>query len=168
MGDRHLLTELSNELAATVDSIAPSVVQVRGQRRPASGLVYARSVILTTLGAMGGEEDVEVTSHDGRSTKAELVGWDPASIWPKTEHPLGRSIPGQARVQSSCTANAGSRSIPQIPGENNSGYFSKKGPLLQRAKSPMSVVISEHRLPRARRSINPPTDPLCLLQQRAG
>ncbi len=72
-----MLKELSNELADTVAATAPSVVQVHGQQRPASGLVYAGAVVVSTLGAMGSEDGLCVRTPDGRAIEAELVGWDP-------------------------------------------------------------------------------------------
>ena len=78
--DGPMLKELSNQLADAVASASPSVVQVHGRRRPASGLVFAPSVVVTTLGAIGSEEEgVKVRPHEGDATGAELVGWDPAT-----------------------------------------------------------------------------------------
>lgn len=74
-----LLTSFSTELADTVAAAAPSVVQVQGRRRPASGLVYADNVVLTTVRALGREDDLRVRRHDGRALDAELAGWDPTT-----------------------------------------------------------------------------------------
>lgn len=74
-----MLTQFSDQLAAAVAAAAPSVVQVHGRRRPASGLVYAGNVIVTTMQAIGREEGLEVRQHDGRASEAELVTWDPAT-----------------------------------------------------------------------------------------
>ncbi len=74
-----MLTELSNEMADAVAAAAPSVVQVRGHRRPASGLVYADAVVVTTMRAIGREDGLGVRRHDGALFEAELAGWDPAS-----------------------------------------------------------------------------------------
>jgi S1-C subfamily serine protease len=73
------LVELSSQLAHIVESIAPSVVQVRGSARPASGIAYARNVVLTTTGALGRDEDLLVRPPGGGSVKVELAGWDPAT-----------------------------------------------------------------------------------------
>ena len=73
------LTAFSNQLADTVDRTAPSVVQVQGRRRPASGLVYADDVVLTTVRALGREDGLHVRRHDGATLDAELAGWDPAT-----------------------------------------------------------------------------------------
>jgi len=66
-------------MADTVEAIAPSVVQVQGRRRPASGVVYASDVVLTTVRALGREDGLHVRTGDGRTLDAELAGWDPAT-----------------------------------------------------------------------------------------
>jgi S1-C subfamily serine protease len=73
------LAAFSNQLADAVAAIAPSVVQVQGRRRPASGLVYATDVVLATARALGREDGLHVRTHDGRTVDAELAGWDPAT-----------------------------------------------------------------------------------------
>src|SRR5258708_15021872 len=81
--DRHmtndLLTTFSNQLADAVSAATPSVVQVQGRRRPASGLVYADNVVLTTVRALGREDDLHVRRDDGVTLDAELAGWDPTT-----------------------------------------------------------------------------------------
>jgi S1-C subfamily serine protease len=74
-----MITELSNELADAVAAAAPSVVQVVGRRRPASGLVYANDTVLTTMSAIRREDGLQVRRDDGRTFDAVLVGWDPAT-----------------------------------------------------------------------------------------
>src|SRR5262245_57605092 len=74
-----MLTQLSNELADVVAKAAPSVVQVLGRRRPATGLVYADEVVLTTMRALGREEGLRVRRHDGQVLDAEFAGWDVAT-----------------------------------------------------------------------------------------
>src|SRR5437660_11517950 len=73
------LASISNQLADAVAAVAPSVVQVQGRRRPASGVVYATDVVLTTVRALGREDGLHVRTHDGRTLDAELAGWDPAT-----------------------------------------------------------------------------------------
>jgi S1-C subfamily serine protease len=73
------LTVLSNAMADAVAAAAPGVVQVHGRRRPASGLVYADGVVVTTMRALGGEDDLHVRRTDGRPFDASLVGWDPTT-----------------------------------------------------------------------------------------
>ena len=74
-----MLTEFSNQLADVVAAAAPSVVQVQGGRRPASGLMYGDGVVVTTTRALGRENGLRVRQHDGRAVDAELAGWDPAT-----------------------------------------------------------------------------------------
>jgi S1-C subfamily serine protease len=74
-----LLTTFSDQLADAVSAASPSVVQVQGRRRPASGLVYADNVVLTTVRALGREDGLHVRRDDGRTLDAELAGWDPTT-----------------------------------------------------------------------------------------
>lgn len=74
-----ILSSFSTQLADVAANAAPSVVQVQGRRRPASGLVYADGVVLTTVRALGREDGVRVCRHDGAVLDAELAGWDPAT-----------------------------------------------------------------------------------------
>jgi S1-C subfamily serine protease len=74
-----MLTQLSNQLADIVAKAAPSIVQVQGRRRPATGLVYAEDVVLTTMRALGREDGVRVRRHDGEILDAEFAGWDVAT-----------------------------------------------------------------------------------------
>jgi len=62
-----LLSNFSNQLADAVATASPSVVQVQGRRRPASGLVYADGVVLTTVRALGREDGLHVRRHDGQA-----------------------------------------------------------------------------------------------------
>src|SRR5499427_10674354 len=79
MTNADLLSSFSNQLADAVDSAARSVVQVQGRRRPASGLVYADDVVLTTARALGREDGLHVRRDDGATLDAELAGWDPTT-----------------------------------------------------------------------------------------
>lgn len=74
-----LLSTFSNQLADTVSAASPAVVQVQGRRRPASGLVYADNVVLTTVRALGREDGLHVRRNDGQTLDAELAGWDPTT-----------------------------------------------------------------------------------------
>src|SRR5213083_556463 len=74
-----LLSTFSNQLADAVAATAPSVVQVQGRRRPASGLVYAENVVLTTVRALGREDGLRVRRQNGETLDAELAGWDPTT-----------------------------------------------------------------------------------------
>jgi len=75
----HVLTDFSTHLADVVAAAAPSVVQVHGRRRPASGVVYSEDVVLTTARALGSSDRLGVRTDDGRALDAELAGWDPAT-----------------------------------------------------------------------------------------
>ena len=74
-----LLTTFSNALADAVAAAAPSVVQVQGAGAPASGLISADDVVVTTVRALGREDGLHVRRHDGVTLDAELSGWDPAT-----------------------------------------------------------------------------------------
>jgi S1-C subfamily serine protease len=79
MNGESIVTTLSNHFADIVTAAAPSVVQVQGRRRPASGVVYAPNIVVTTARALGREDGLRIRRHDGASFDAELVGWDPAT-----------------------------------------------------------------------------------------
>jgi serine protease Do len=66
-------------MADAIASVAPSVVQVQGRARPATGIVCAPDAVLTTIRALGRDDGLHVTTHDNRTLDAELAGWDPAS-----------------------------------------------------------------------------------------
>src|SRR5579871_6950638 len=69
----------SNRCAAAIASAASSVVQVRARRRPASGVVFAPGLVVTTARALGREDGVHVRGAEGAAIEAELAGWDPAT-----------------------------------------------------------------------------------------
>src|SRR5262245_49731166 len=71
-----LLSSFSNLLADAVANAAPSVVQVQGRGRPASGLVYADDIVVTTARALGREDDLHVRPDGGATLDAELAGYD--------------------------------------------------------------------------------------------
>jgi S1-C subfamily serine protease len=73
------LVALSNHMADLVAAMGPSVVQVHGRRRPASGIAFSSEAIVTTTRALGREDGLRITTHDGRTIDAELAGWDPAT-----------------------------------------------------------------------------------------
>ena len=73
-----MLTDFSNELADAAAKAAPSVIQVQGRRQPASGVIYATGVVVTTTRALRREDKLHVRS-DGDPVEAELAGWDPAT-----------------------------------------------------------------------------------------
>jgi S1-C subfamily serine protease len=66
-------------LADVSAKAAPSVVQVHGRRQPASGVVYAPGVVVTTTRALRREDRLHVRGSEGDAVEAELAGWDPAT-----------------------------------------------------------------------------------------
>ena len=74
-----MLNQLSDQIADLVARVAPSVVQVQGNSRPATGLAYAADVVITTARALGRDEHPHVRRADGTVIDAELAGWDPAT-----------------------------------------------------------------------------------------
>jgi serine protease Do len=73
------LLAFSNGLADAVSSAESSVVQVRGRRRPASGVVFSPEMVLTTTRALGQEDGLRVRRGDGHDVAGEVAGWDPAT-----------------------------------------------------------------------------------------
>ena len=75
------LEALSKDLADGIAATAPSVVQVFGTRRPASGIVHGPDTLITTARAVGREDGlrVRVNGQDDEGMEAELAGWDPAT-----------------------------------------------------------------------------------------
>src|SRR5581483_3584604 len=69
----------SNQCADAIASAASSVVQVRARRRPASGVVFAPGLVVTTARARGREDGVQVRGAEGAAIEAEVAGWDPAT-----------------------------------------------------------------------------------------
>ena len=74
-----MLADISNQIADAAASAARSVVQVQGRHRPASGVVYATGVVVTTIQALGREDGLRVRGEDGNAVDAELAGWDPTT-----------------------------------------------------------------------------------------
>jgi len=73
------LVAFSDALADAVAAAAPSVVQVQGGRRPASGVLYAEDVVITMVRTLNGEDGLHVRTGDGTTLDAELAGWDPTT-----------------------------------------------------------------------------------------
>jgi S1-C subfamily serine protease len=76
-----ILETFSNELADLVTGAAPSVVQVLGARRPASGVVHGADTVITTARALGREDGLRVRlpGSGDAGIDADLGGWDPAT-----------------------------------------------------------------------------------------
>jgi S1-C subfamily serine protease len=103
-----MLTQFSNQLADAVAAVAPSVVQVHGRRRPASGLVYSEGVVVTTMRAVGREDGLRVRTHAGDTLEATLAGWDPTTSLAMLSVP-GLTAP--AFTPSSTAARVGSLAL---------------------------------------------------------
>jgi S1-C subfamily serine protease len=82
-GDDELLDSYSKTIAAVVNRVTPTVVNIRvlsGERGPGggSGFIIARDgFILTNSHVVHGARELEVTLHDSRVFPARLVGTDP-------------------------------------------------------------------------------------------
>ena len=76
-----VLQNLSNDLAATVAAVGPSIVRVEARRRlPASGIVWsADGVIVTAYHVVEQDEQIKVGLADGQTVSASLVGRDPTT-----------------------------------------------------------------------------------------
>ena len=82
-GDGLLLDAYSQTVAAVVNRVAPSVVNIRvlaGEKGPGSGsgfFITPDGFILTNSHVVRGARELEVTLHDARVFPARLVGADP-------------------------------------------------------------------------------------------
>ncbi|HEY3108891.1 MAG TPA: trypsin-like peptidase domain-containing protein [Chloroflexota bacterium] len=81
MAGQGLLAQLSDELAAAVETAGRSIVRVNGRRRQAaSGLVWAADgLIVTADHVIEREEDLTVALPDGKEVKATIAGRDPGT-----------------------------------------------------------------------------------------
>jgi serine protease Do len=74
------LIDFSNELAGIVQKLSPFVVSVGARRRyPSSGLLWAPNVVVTAAHTVQQDEDISVTSADGKEVSATLTGRDPGT-----------------------------------------------------------------------------------------
>ena len=73
----NILVELSNAMAAATEKVGESTVMVNARRRiPATGITYAKDLILTANHVVERDEDITVTLSDGKEISATLVGRD--------------------------------------------------------------------------------------------
>lgn len=78
--ENDVLSTLSTQMADAVESVGPALVTVNGRsRQSASGVVYAKGVVLTADHVLEREEDLTVVTHDGRTLSAQFAGRDPSS-----------------------------------------------------------------------------------------
>lgn len=74
------LLSLSNNLAGAVERAAPAIVTVHARRRvPSTGIHWRPGVIVTADHTVRAEEDITVTTPDGRALPAVLAGRDPGT-----------------------------------------------------------------------------------------
>lgn len=74
------LLSLSNDLAGVVERTAPAIVTVHARRRvPSTGIHWRPGVIVTADHTVRAEEDITVTTPDGRALPAVLAGRDPGT-----------------------------------------------------------------------------------------
>jgi S1-C subfamily serine protease len=75
-----LLTAVSNDLAAAVDTVGRSVVAIHARRRiPASGVVWQPGVVVATHHTIQRDDDITIGLHDGTTVSATLAGRDPST-----------------------------------------------------------------------------------------
>ncbi len=76
-----VLSDLSQSLAATVETAGAGVVRVQARPRlPASGIIWsADGVIVTAHHVVEQEENIGIGLPDGRTTTAKLAGRDPTT-----------------------------------------------------------------------------------------
>jgi len=77
----NVLTNLSEALAQTVESVGPSIVRVEGRRRmAASGIVWSEDgLVVTANHVLKHDTNLVVGLLDGSRSNAELVGRDPST-----------------------------------------------------------------------------------------
>jgi S1-C subfamily serine protease len=100
-----MLTEFSNQLADIAAAAAPSVVQVQGRRQPASGVIYAPGVVLTTTQALRRDDKLHVRGNEGDAVDAELAGWDPTTTLAILKAPALGGAPIAVAKQSARVGN---------------------------------------------------------------
>ena len=76
----NLLVELSNAMANAAEKASASTVLVDGRRRlPASGIAFAKDLILSANHVVERDEGIMVTLESGEDVAASLAGRDPGS-----------------------------------------------------------------------------------------
>lgn len=78
--EQSVLAQVSEGLAAAVESAARSTVLVSGRRRiPASGIAWSADGVIVTADHVIERDEVEVTLPDGTKASASIAGRDPGS-----------------------------------------------------------------------------------------
>jgi S1-C subfamily serine protease len=99
-----VLQDVSDGLVAAVAAIGPSVLEVRGRRRPASGVAIAPDRVITAAHVLHRDDDLAVVDAAGELRPAVLVGRDPAtdlallSVPGTSLPPVVWADPGSVRV----------------------------------------------------------------------
>jgi S1-C subfamily serine protease len=74
------LQSLSNDLAAIVENAGSVVVAVNGRpRTPSSGVQWKKGVVVTTDHTLRQDEEITVTTREGKTFNATLAGRDPGT-----------------------------------------------------------------------------------------
>lgn len=77
---KNLFVELSDAMADAAERAGKSTVLVDARRKfPASGIAFAKDLILTADHVVEREEDIKVTLADGTEVSAKLAGRDPGT-----------------------------------------------------------------------------------------
>lgn len=80
MTDTSVLAQVSDGLAAAVETVSASTVLVSGRRRiPASGIAWSADGVVLTSDHVIERDDIEVVLPDGSKHKATIAGRDPGS-----------------------------------------------------------------------------------------
>ncbi len=78
--NKNILIELSNAMADAAETAGRSTVMVDARHRfPASGIAFAKDLILTADHVIERDEDIKVTLADGTVVAARLAGRDPGT-----------------------------------------------------------------------------------------
>ena len=76
----NILVELSNEMATAAEKVGESTARVNARRRiPATGIAYAKDLIITANHVVERDENITVSLSDGKEIPATLVGRDPGT-----------------------------------------------------------------------------------------
>jgi S1-C subfamily serine protease len=100
------LEQLSESLAAAVQSAGEGIVRVEGRRRmPSSGLIWSDGdLVVTAHHTIERRADVRVGLPDGKTVEAKVIGRDPATdlamlrLPARSGRPLTRAEAGKIRV----------------------------------------------------------------------
>lgn len=77
---KNIFTELSEAMANAAEAAGKSTVMVDARRRiPASGIAFAKDLILTADHVVERDEDIRILLGDGHETTARLAGRDPGT-----------------------------------------------------------------------------------------